>query len=614
MSGLVNRKPILTIHIPTKAMIHAETAKCLLAVIFNHTEIGGFQLAEPKWMIGKSNIDMIRSEMVTDWYDASGADDLFLFLDSDQTFDYRDIAGMIELVREGADVVVGNYPRADGTMASLPKDADLYFKREDLRLVYGPTGFMMITRPILERVHAYLKEKYADLAPEARIWMSDHRPKVIPFFLQEIQRSVLGGGVEWAPEDYSFCHMVNRCGGKIWGFDSNTIGHEVYNIRYIPNASIQPQRYSEFKDPKSIVYYTYETAESWNPIKREQHGVGGSETAVIELSEAWTRMGYNVTVYGNIGDSRMVYNGVTYLPYSFFRRGIEYNIVIIWRNPKPIEWNIRCKRLFLDVHDLPHDKRNYGEHVYDKAMIMTKSDYHRSLFDNVPDGRIQVIPNGISRKYTVYRTPSGFDAVIKKPWVIYSSSYDRGLESMIRWGWPYIRREIPDAELHICYGWDSSDCAATKSGDTQHWAFKERMLELFKDIPGIVDHGRVNQDTLMLIKAESMVHYYVGWYAEIDCIAVRESGLVGCIPVVNAIGCFGDANKDYCLKVQQEADDERLIRTQLKASRIIVEILRSSDLCGKLQQDLLNNPVFDTNAIQAEYWDMIAARWKQYFT
>jgi len=39
-----------------------------------------------------------------------------------------------------------------------------------------------------------------------------------------------------------------------------------------------------------------------------------------------------------------------------------------------------------------------------------------------------------------------------KHWVIYTSSYDRGLEHLLKM-WPDVKKAVPDAELHIFYGW-----------------------------------------------------------------------------------------------------------------------------------------------------------------
>ena len=59
-------------------------------------------------------------------------------------------------------------------------------------------------------------------------------------------------------------------------------------------------------------------------------GIGGSETAVIKLSEELTEMGLKVTVYAD-PEKPVVINGITYLPWYYFNIKDYFNIFIQWR-------------------------------------------------------------------------------------------------------------------------------------------------------------------------------------------------------------------------------------------------------------------------------------------
>lgn len=37
--------------------------------------------------------------------------------------------------------------------------------------------------------------------------------------------------------------------------------------------------------------------------------------------------------------------------------------------------------------------------------------------------------------------------------VVYSSSYDRGLEPILRFGWPHLLAAFPSLKLQLYYGW-----------------------------------------------------------------------------------------------------------------------------------------------------------------
>lgn len=129
--------------------------------------------------------------------------------------------------------------------------------------------------------------------------------------------------------------------------------------------------------------------EEWDG-RNIQKGIGGSETAVIELSKQWVKQGYKVTVYGSAVEPCIV-DGVIYLPWYHFNRKDYFNIFIQWRMSNLSE-NIKCKKFLVDLHDVfAPDALNVN--AIDK--IMVKSAYHRDLAPKIKDDKFIVIPNGI---------------------------------------------------------------------------------------------------------------------------------------------------------------------------------------------------------------------------
>lgn len=122
-------------------------------------------------------------------------------------------------------------------------------------------------------------------------------------------------------------------------------------------------------------------------------GIGGSETAVIELSKRWTEMGYKVFVYGDpeqVGEQ----DGVTYLPWYYFNQADKFNIFIQWRNASlaPV---IKAKKFLVDLHDVVNQV-DYPDHIVNAVdKIMVKSKYHKDMLPDVPKEKIAVVGNGI---------------------------------------------------------------------------------------------------------------------------------------------------------------------------------------------------------------------------
>lgn len=119
-------------------------------------------------------------------------------------------------------------------------------------------------------------------------------------------------------------------------------------------------------------------------------GLGGSETAVVELSKRWAERGYKVTVYGD-PDRIKVIDGVTYLPWYHFNSKDYFNIFIQWRSSglAPI---IKCKKYLVDMHDL-YNEVNLKPFKESVDLFMFKSKYHSSLAPNIKNKL--VVPNGI---------------------------------------------------------------------------------------------------------------------------------------------------------------------------------------------------------------------------
>lgn len=110
----------------------------------------------------------------------------------------------------------------------------------------------------------------------------------------------------------------------------------------------------------------------------------------------------------------------------------------------------------------------------------------------------------------------------------YFSSYDRGL-SFLLFMWPDIKKEIPDAELHIAYGWDLFLKAHHTNPERMRW--KESIDQLMQQ-DGIVHHGRVGKHDLTKLRRLCGVWAYPTSFDEINCITALECQRDGCVPVV----------------------------------------------------------------------------------
>ena len=338
---------------------------------------------------------------------------------------------------------------------------------------------------------------------------------------------------------------------------------------------------------KSIVYLGY--GNEWSPESLWTTGVGGSETALINLAKNWQKMGYEVTVYAA---SEGVYDGVQYHRLEDFDPEDEFNILILWRVCfDRLKTKIRARKIMFDFHDLLSSDDLKGD-LSQVDHFFVKSQFQKDFFLthentkelNLPEEKFVVIPNGVE-------IPS--DIKIEKsdtPRVIYSSYYNRGLDLLLSIAWPIIIQEIPDAELHIFYGWDAYEMQHGKDNFTGAVNFL-----MFQ--PGVHHHGRVPQHELIEEKAKSHLHYYVTYFPEVDCISVRESIAVKCLPIMSDYAALKE--KPYGIHIP---GNPQLQETHEIAARKTIELLKNP----KLIEPYVENVHYET-------WDEVAKEWIKYF-
>jgi len=338
----------------------------------------------------------------------------------------------------------------------------------------------------------------------------------------------------------------------------------------------------------SIVYYTGSTPSLWTP-ETLKIGLGGSETAIIQLTRAWVNLGYQVTVYNNCGTQAGIYDGVEYRHYSEFNQYDEFDILIIWRYPWRLYSQTKANKIWLDLHEVmqPHQVRKSKLMNFDRVFV--KSAYHRSLLPETEENKITIIPNGIDPYYFHYSQAP------KDPYkLIYASNYIRGLERMLQYGWPIIKQVVPQAHLHIYYGWSGNDLSKP---EIQAW--KEKMMELMNQ-SGVTDHGRIGVEKLIQEKSTASIHYYGCTFQEIDCISVRESAAVGCVPVTT--DCYAFSEKKYCIKAPGNPYEKT---TQEAVAMKIIELLNDRDRLEEIRQEF-------QQLAQEETWENSAKLWLNY--
>jgi len=318
----------------------------------------------------------------------------------------------------------------------------------------------------------------------------------------------------------------------------------------------------ETSSGKDLIFYCAPTDEVWNPDTAKKKGIGGSEEAVIWLSSLLQKRGWNVTVYASCGADEQVYDGVTWKPYWMWNYRDKQDVAVIWRHPQLTKYEINADKLIVDLHDVIPEGEFTPDRLNRIYKIFVKSKFHRSLYPNIPDEQIAIMPNGIDPTIFKNRCCTKCDpefrgfydkddkcinrdcschtyaAISKRDprLLINTSSADRSLEAFLDC-FAEIKKQVPDAKAKWAYGWGVWD--ATHASDLKKMQWKAAMQARMKDL-GVEELGRLSHGEIAKLYLTANIFGYPSEFAEIDCISLSKAMAAGAIPITTDFAAMGE--------------------------------------------------------------------------
>jgi glycosyltransferase involved in cell wall biosynthesis len=308
--------------------------------------------------------------------------------------------------------------------------------------------------------------------------------------------------------------------------------------------------------------------EIWNPEVLRTSGLGGSETAVIEISKRLAAKGHRVRVYVGCGESK-TYDGVEWINCDWHPVYGKCDVCVVWRNAPMLELPGEAKVKLLWVHDVWAVGAT-RENLAKATRVLALSGWHRGFMaehhaqHGLTVDKIVKTSNGIDlekfvpghqwksayvggavcdvcstcrREATSTRTDQA--CVLKRDdhKVVYSSSADRGLESLLQM-WPRIRSQVKDATLHIFYGFYNWEQMSKNdpAGTSRINAIKSKIFDLQPH--GVVYRGRVDQQTLAREFLSAGLWAYSTWFSETFCLTAAEAQAAGLRIVTSPIAAL----------------------------------------------------------------------------
>jgi glycosyltransferase involved in cell wall biosynthesis len=188
---------------------------------------------------------------------------------------------------------------------------------------------------------------------------------------------------------------------------------------------------------------------------------------------------------------------------------------------------------------------------------------------------------------------------MNKPFkMLYASSYDRGLEHLLRM-WPQLKAKIPTAELHIAYGWDMFLKGYANNPEMMKWKDK---IEKLMEQSGITHHGRVSKSKLDEITANCDLWVYPTHFQETNCITALRSQSLGCVPVTMNLAALQDTVFSG-IKIDGDIEDQETKDLYLKELTAL----------AKDPKRLAEEKVKAIEGAKAYSWDKISTEWTKHF-
>lgn len=268
----------------------------------------------------------------------------------------------------------------------------------------------------------------------------------------------------------------------------------------------------------------------WDGELYREKGLGGSETAAVEMAEWMHKItGRNVLIF-NPRESTKTVNGVQYISTKnvpeYFSKW-KPKLHIAWRHPA----RLTDAPTVMWCHDLAVPGAEAQE--YDKIIALSK--FHSNYLQvtqGISEDKILISRNGLD--------PQRFKELSfnkEHGKIIWPNSPDRGLEfAMLILD--RARKHIPDIKLNCFYGLDNLYKYGLEN--------KANMLkDMIKDRPWVNYVGNVDQKTLAREFASSEVWLYSANFIETFCISALESMATKTYPVVKNLGALQNTLGNY---------------------------------------------------------------------
>ena len=364
-----------------------------------------------------------------------------------------------------------------------------------------------------------------------------------------------------------------------------------------------------------FVFISTPTFEPWDWTNPDRQGIGGSETSHIEMAQRLARLGHDVVSFAptaNRGDYLIDPAGVRWFNFEDAAAQVkEYGqfveriggpaIWVIYRAPELIDFVPEGNPCWLICQDTDYTRA--GQQLTPEriakltrlvALCKTQQDFYHAKY---PSARVSLSSNGIKRQ--LIEEIAAFRPERNPHRLMYASSPDRGMDNLLEI-FPRLREMVPDAELHIYYGFDNIEKVVAFCGKNSRVALKTDRLRALLEQPGVTFHGRLGQPELLREWFKAGLWVHPSNFTETSCITCMDAQACGAIPVTGPVWAIAE-------NVQHGTFVEGNVNNPLVKARYIMEAFKlmvQPELQEEIRADMM------PWALETFDWDIFAHQWQ----
>lgn len=350
--------------------------------------------------------------------------------------------------------------------------------------------------------------------------------------------------------------------------------------------------------------------EAWDFRNPDDPGIGGSETMHVEIAWRLAALGHEVHSYvPRRPDTPPLALGVYWHDLSEVNYAAPGVFILIrgfhhlYQFPS-LPWSYyhgdarRIWCVFQDVDESPTCWRDQQTHLYKIERLIALCPTHQRYLQQAHpevEKRVFLSRNGF-RKQLLQQVLLEDDVPARDPYrLTFASSPDRGLYGLL-YIWPFIRSQVPEATLHVCYGFDNLEKLQQSAVVRRNTARLRQALQQ----PGVIVRGRLGQRALYREWLQTSVLCAPTNFHETGYITLMEAQACGVVPIVNPVWAAGDYLLDG---IGIEGDAEHSALTLYNYAMAAVHLLKHSDELEDFRTSLTQEACqrFDWQAVATQY-------------